>query len=167
MDKTPGMSERRGAREAILAAFRDIMLESGYDGVRVLDVVQRSGVARSTFYEHFQSREDLLLDSMRGPMQLLAQLAAPAPDTGKTTAALEHFAQNRELAKSVLDGESAGAVRRLLAEMISNAAQRRFRFAEAAAGAQLAVITSWLEGRDDRPAAAVATALREITALLL
>lgn len=167
MDKTSGMSERRGAREAILAAFRDIVLESGYDAVRVLDVVQRSGVARSTFYEYFQSREDLLLDSLRAPLQMLAQLAGPMPDTRRTTAALEHFAQNRTLANSILEGPSAPAVRRLLAAMISDAAQRRPRFAEAAAGAQLAVVSSWLDGRDIRPAAEVAIALREITSLLV
>jgi AcrR family transcriptional regulator len=167
MDKTPGMSEKRGARDAILAAFRDIMLERGYDGVRVLDVVERSGVARSTFYEHFQSREDLLLDSMRGPLRMLAQLAGPTPDTGKTTAALEHFAENRELAKSVLDGQSATAVRRLLAETISEAARRHVRFPEAAAGAQLAVIAAWLQGHDAQPAAAVAASLQEITTRLL
>lgn len=166
MDNSPGMSERRSAREAILTAFRDIVLENGFDGVRVLDIVQRSGVARSTFYEHFQSREDVLLDSMRVPLQMLAQLAGPVPDTARTTAALEHFAQNRELAKSLLDGQGAAAVRRLLSEMISQAGQRRFRFADAAAGAQLAVIASWLDERGARPAAAVAAALREITSLL-
>ena len=49
MDKAVKMSESSTARDAILAAFRDIILEGGYEKCRVLDVVARSGVARSTF----------------------------------------------------------------------------------------------------------------------
>lgn len=103
MDKGREMSERPSAREAILAAFRDIILENGYDGVRVLDIVQRSGVARS------------------------------AADVGSAR---------------------------------NTGAGHRKNVADAAAGAQLAVIASWLDERGARPAAAVAAALREITSLL-
>src|SRR5215469_11856168 len=102
MDKTTEMSVRPAAREAIMDAFRDIILESGYENVRVLDVVARSGVARSTFYEHFQSREDLLRESLRGVFQLLAQLAVPSCDLARIALALEHLADNRMLVKSLM-----------------------------------------------------------------
>lgn len=166
MDKTPETSGRVGAREAILDAFRDIVLQSGYDGVRVLDIVQRSGVARSTFYEHFQSREDLLLYAMRTPLHLLAQLAGPKPDTEQAAFVLAHFVQNREFALSIIDGHSAGDLRRLLAEMIAHEGNLPAEFADAVAGAQLSVIASWLEGNDSRSAHGVAALLRDVTTRL-
>ena len=166
MDKTPKMSEKRTAREAILEAFRDIVLERGYHGMRVLDVVERSGVARSTFYEHFQSREDLLLDSMRAPMELLSQLAGSTPDLQKAVLVLEHFGQNRSLARSLLDGESASVVRALLSQLIVQAAPQSPGIAQAVAGAQLGVIGAWLDGTDRRSANEIAQTLREITTAL-
>ena len=167
MDKMPETSGRAGAREAILAAFRDIVLQNGYDRVRVLDIVQRSGIARSTFYEHFQSREDLLLYATRRPLQLLAQLAGPKPDTEKAALVLAHFVENREFALSIMDGHSAGALRRLLAEMIAHEEQFPASLPDAVAGAQLAVITSWLERNDGRSAQQVAAMLRDVTARLI
>lgn len=168
MDKKPEMSEkRRPARDAILAAFRDIVLDTGYDGVRVLDVVQRSGVARSTFYEHFASREDLLRDSMRGPMHLLAQLASPLPDEAKAAFILEHFVENRDLAQGLLDGQGAKFVRRLLAELIADASPRAQEYAHAIAGAQLAMIAAWFTGEDACSAAALAHKLCAVTRALL
>lgn len=166
MDKTPEMSEKRTARQAILAAFRDIVLEKGYDGMRVLDVVERSGVARSTFYEHFQSREDLLLDSMRAPMEMLSQLAGPAPDVRKAASVLEHLRQNRTLAISLLAGESASVVRALLAELIAQTAPQPPGIAHAVAGAQLGVISAWLDNFDGRSPNELAQTLRDVTTAL-
>ncbi|HZZ64815.1 MAG TPA: TetR/AcrR family transcriptional regulator [Candidatus Baltobacteraceae bacterium] len=161
------MSEKRTARQAILDAFRDIVLERGYDGIRVLDVVERSGVARSTFYEHFQSREDLLLDSMRVPMESLSQLAGPTPDLQKAVFVLEHFRQNRTLAKSLLDGESTSVVRTLLAELIVQSDPLPPGIAQAVAGAQLGVIAAWLDGSDGRSANELAQTLRQVTTALI
>lgn len=164
MDRIPEVSERRpDARELLLHAFRDIVLESGYDGVTVLDVVRRAGVARSTFYEHFQNREDLLRDSIRGPLQVLAAAAGPKYDGAQTAFMLTHFSQNRNLAASLLDGSSASIVRDLLAELIARAARVSEPASHAAAGAQLALVLFWLSGRDRRPADAAVETMRSIT----
>ncbi len=52
--------QRLGTRQRLydtaLAAFR----ERGYDAVQVEDIVKAAGVARGTFYLHFQNKEDLL-----------------------------------------------------------------------------------------------------------
>ena len=169
MDKTAGVSGRPAAREAILAAFRDIILESGFEGVRVIDVVERSGVARSTFYEHFQSREDLLRDSMRGPFESLAQLAAASCDLARVASILEHFMEKRALVKSVMGNPGTGALVDLLSELIGSRAGSFVPeiVARAIAGAQLAVILSWLDGKNAHDADAVAQALRGMSLALL
>lgn len=168
MDKTAEVSGKRaGAREAILGAFRDIMLERGYEGVRVLDIVKRSGVGRSTFYEHFQSREDVLRDSLRGPFRIMANLAAPAYDKAQTVFLLGHFAENVSFALSMLDGSSGSIVRALLAEMIADVSPPCDTRVHAAAGAQIGVIAAWLRNDHPRSADDVAQTLRSVTLALI
>lgn len=165
MDKVTGMSGKAAARDAILSAFADIILESGYDKVRVLDVVARSGVARSTFYEHFQSREDLLRESMRGPFQTLAQLAAVECDIARVASTLDHIKQNRALAISLMSNPGVGALVDVLAELIEADARTRTRpvLARAIAGAQVAVLQSWLEGKEVPGADALAHVMRDVS----
>lgn len=169
MDKITGMSGRSAARDAILQAFADIILESGYQKVRVLDIVERSGVARSTFYEHFQSREDVLRDSMRGAFETLALLTAPSCDVTRVALTVQHFMDNRALAKSLMGNPGTDALIELLSESIET---RVGSFvpsivARAVAGAQMAVISSWLDGKDAGNANDVARTLREMSLALL
>jgi AcrR family transcriptional regulator len=48
---------RQGLQDALL----ELILEKGFDAVTVQDVIDRANVGRSTFYAHFQDKEDLLL----------------------------------------------------------------------------------------------------------
>jgi AcrR family transcriptional regulator len=66
--------DRRTARSrrAITSAFVALVLERRYDAIRVGDIVEKADVGRSTFYEHFRSKDDLLRQSMEG---LLARIA--------------------------------------------------------------------------------------------
>lgn len=53
------------SRESVLAAARELLVESGPAAVTVDAVVARSGVAKSTIYRHWESRDDLLVDVMK------------------------------------------------------------------------------------------------------
>lgn len=46
--------------EKIYDAFAQVLLEKDYDDMRIQDVLDKSGVARSTFYAHYKTKEDLL-----------------------------------------------------------------------------------------------------------
>lgn len=48
-------------RDRILAAMAKVVAKRGYQGTTVEHIVKRAGVARATFYENFENREDCLL----------------------------------------------------------------------------------------------------------
>ncbi len=62
-----GESDPRIARSRakLLAAATELLVESGPRAVTVDAVAERSGVAKSTLYRHWASRDELLVDVMR------------------------------------------------------------------------------------------------------
>ena len=66
----PAKGEHRGVRRtqsAIRSAFSRLVLSREFDGIRIDDIIREADVARSTFYQHFRSKEDVLCASM-GPV---------------------------------------------------------------------------------------------------
>ncbi len=50
------------SRAAVLLAARDLVIEGGFDGFTIEGVSVRSGVAKTTIYRQWESRNHLLLD---------------------------------------------------------------------------------------------------------
>lgn len=48
-------------RELLLDSMYQLLLEKDYAEIKVQDLLDRAGVARSTFYAHFHDKEDLLV----------------------------------------------------------------------------------------------------------
>jgi AcrR family transcriptional regulator len=68
-------------RERLLAAMLRATAELGYREVSVQDVLDRAGVSRPTFYEHFENKEDCFLAAFdAGAGRLRRQLEAAAGD---------------------------------------------------------------------------------------
>ena len=55
--RTPSIS----TRDAMLDAARDLIAEIGYAHMSHADITASVGMGRTTFYEHFASKEDLLI----------------------------------------------------------------------------------------------------------
>lgn len=72
------------ARDRALDAALDILEESGVEGLTVEAVTAASGVAKSTLYRHFGSREELLAEAVRTCI-----VEVPTPDTGSLVDDLE------------------------------------------------------------------------------
>ena len=167
MDKTAAVSGAAWARDAILDAFRDIVLSEGYDVLRVLDVVTRSGVGRSTFYEHFENKEHLLRESVRYPLGRIATLVAGRCDLAEVEGTLEHLQENRNLTRALLKRPGTDVIIEVLADLIAE--QSRLMPAlrsRAIAGALIAVISAWVRGMGPRSAGDVAQTMREIARAL-
>ena len=102
-------------RKALKEALTDLILENGYEGATVQDVVDRADVSRSTFYAHFADRDDLL-------MAILADLEMPGLDTtswkpsdpafGWTLELFRHFGSAKRLFKAVASSQSGALARR-------------------------------------------------------
>ncbi len=56
----PLRSDAQLSRSALLKAARELVAERGTDAVTVVAVAERAGLNRSTAYQHFRSREELL-----------------------------------------------------------------------------------------------------------
>lgn len=68
--RLPAEEVARNQRERLFAAMVAVVAEKGYEGTRVEDLLELSGVSRSAFYEHFSGKEDCLLaaiDAFLGP----------------------------------------------------------------------------------------------------
>jgi len=51
-------------QQALQEAILELIAEKGYDRITVENILRRADVGRTTFYEHFESKEDLLLRRM-------------------------------------------------------------------------------------------------------
>ena len=111
--KTAPTDRRINRTRALLAdALIALVLEKGYEAVTVQDIIDRANVGRSTFYAHFENKEQLLFSGHGGLTdQLMADVHADAPDTltyGVNLPALfGHVVHNHRLAKAML-GKNSG-----------------------------------------------------------
>lgn len=83
---------------AVMAAARDLLVELGPDGLTVDAVVARSGVAKSTVYRHWNTRDDLVVDVFAECMPVLEPTSC-----GSALEALQDL--TRQMARSLADPE--------------------------------------------------------------
>jgi len=159
-------------RSAIVAAFNELLFERGYSRVTVRDMIARANIGRSTFYEHFQNKHDVLEQSLAPILTPLADVLRVGHADARLRGILEHMWANRNLMAPTLLGSSRAAVTRLLARLLEERLEeRRAGFmvarpvvAAALAGAQVAILEAWITHEPPAGAEAVARALADMTA---
>jgi AcrR family transcriptional regulator len=104
-------SER--AREAVLKAADDLLVERGYAGVTIEGIAARAGVAKQTIYRWWPSKFEVLMDTFLEDAEDALQL----PDTGTTT---EDLRQHLQALTGFLTTQPAG---RVLQALIGQAQQ--------------------------------------------
>ena len=88
MTSTPAEAPRRGrprsekAKQAILTAASELLLEHGLHAMSMDDVAERAGVSKATIYRWWGSKELLALDA------LATAWAAPVPAAQRDTGSL-------------------------------------------------------------------------------
>src|SRR5215213_6607599 len=109
-------------RAAIRNAFVSLATSRRYDDFSVRDLIDAAGIGKSTFYEHYRSKDDVLHTLMDGMLADLADAATGIASTDRLRGLIAHFWENRRLGKAVFGPPLAPTVRRRLAELIE---QRR------------------------------------------
>jgi AcrR family transcriptional regulator len=150
-DDTRSRPDRRVAksRKALKEALTDLILEKGYEGVTVQDVVDRADVGRSTFYAHFIDKDDLL-------MAILADLDMPGldpiswkpddPAFGWTLALFRHFGSVKRLFKAVASSSLARRETTQRLEQLAQAELSRLNASRKLDAFQLETIVRFLVG---------------------
>ncbi|WP_332772347.1 TetR/AcrR family transcriptional regulator [Phenylobacterium sp.] len=156
-------------RAALFDAFVELVLERRYDRLKVGDIIARAGVGRSTFYEHYQGKDELLKEGLAGPFGVLADLVTERHDPARLRATVEHFWENRRIANVLF----AGATRRLVTGALASLIEQRLAeragdrplavppvlLAAQLAGGQIALVSAWLAGQAPASAEVIAGAL--------
>jgi AcrR family transcriptional regulator len=125
VDPSPGVDVRvRHSKQVVMATTYELLSEVGLAGVTVDAVARRSGVAKTTIYRHWPSREALLLDAC-------AQMGPhfDIPDAGSLPKDLRALAQR--VVEQLLSGPYAAILLSLM-----NAAERNPDLAALLAAAQ-------------------------------
>ncbi len=152
-------------RRAIIDAFGRLVLRSRKPPIRAADVVAEAGVGRSTFYEHFAGAEQVQLAALAEPFAILADAAIGRGDPARTEWLLQHFWENRQRARDMLQGRAGEQAQRLLADLVERRLEMPVATAPGLAARQLAAaafapVRAWLLGEVTADAAALAQVIR-------
>jgi AcrR family transcriptional regulator len=110
-------------RERLLAAMLRAASELGYREANVQDVIERAGVSRPTFYEHFDNKEDCFLAALDATATRLRERMGEAARKGDRLRdrlrfgleTLLHFvATDREAARTLIVEARAASVEALM-----------------------------------------------------
>ncbi|MFN8486129.1 MAG: TetR/AcrR family transcriptional regulator [Caldilineaceae bacterium] len=105
-------TDRRSQRTARLLtdALIALMQEKRFDKLTVQDIIDRADVGRSTFYAHYQDKEDLLLRSFEHLIAELSQHLAQASSNEQLLPSLglfRHIQQHQHLYEALVWGRAA------------------------------------------------------------
>lgn len=117
-------SDRRVRRtqEAICNAFNHLMFSREFDQIRIEDILAGANVARSTFYQHYRGKDDVLCavmgEHILEPFARAGMRKEPSPEL---LGVAEHIWENRRLARSIFWGSTRTAIIRNLARKVEHA----------------------------------------------
>ncbi|MCC6612494.1 MAG: TetR/AcrR family transcriptional regulator C-terminal domain-containing protein [Anaerolineae bacterium] len=84
-------------RQLLGSALVELMLEQRFDTITVQDILERANVGRSTFYEHYTDKEDLLMSEIFRVLHALqAHSTTPEAEAEGLIPSLEFFRHIRE-----------------------------------------------------------------------
>lgn len=58
-------------KKALAAALAELIVEKGFDSTTIQDIIDRANIGRSTFYAHYESKEQLLVGNIHFQNELI------------------------------------------------------------------------------------------------
>jgi AcrR family transcriptional regulator len=166
--QTRGARRRARTRQKLTSAARGLIAEKGVEGLRISEITERADVALGSFYNHFESKEELVEEVVSDTIEAMAAaieatmetLADPAEAVSFATRRFVRVAwENAELASLLVNLDRADAqferavLPYALAAIDRGTAAGRFQVEDAhlaligIVGATLAVMRAILDGR--------------------
>lgn len=124
---------RASSRETLAEAASELFLEKGYEATSIAEIAQRAGVSRSSFFNYFASKGDILwagLDERLAEFERHLsenETTDAAEDVRTATAAIAHEFAPDSLALALVNAPAMG----LVDELEREASLRRSRIARA------------------------------------
>lgn len=104
-DQKPDRRVKR-TRRNLQQALHDLMTRKRYDAITVQDIIEEADVGRSTFYAHYQDKEDLAVSELFRIMDDLNRAIADSDPEGErllpTKGLFDHIAENPHVFGSML-----------------------------------------------------------------
>lgn len=154
----------RRTKQLLGTALLSLIVEKSYDKITVQDLIDRADVGRSTFYAHYETKDDLLiagLDHLTADIELhLADDPSGADAILPSLGVFRHIAEQHKLFKALIGSRGIDLVHRAALDGFTERARsgidRRVAAGEKtdippdvraafAAGSLMAMITWWLD----------------------
>lgn len=168
MTKTDRRTQR--TRELLQKALIELIAERGYDTITIQDIADRANVGRTTFYQHYNSKDDLFMSCHEvivgelhiGPLHPLSRGELISPELPEAMAsAYRHLEERRAQLFPIFQGRDSQLILRQIRDRSAREIEANLRaiFSEAEsvipldllanylAGAQIALMQWWLEKR--------------------
>ena len=169
--KTDRRVER--TRELLQKALIELIAEREYDAITIQDIVDRANLGRTTFYSHYNSKDELFMSCHEaiirelhiGLFHPLSEEELLSPEMpAEMTSAYQHLADRRALLIPIFQGRDSHLILRQIRDRSAQEIETNLRaaFAESdsaipldmlanyLAGAQIALMQWWLEKRRPR-----------------
>jgi AcrR family transcriptional regulator len=183
-DIAPKKLDRRIARTRAMLkkALLALIVERSYDTLTIQDITDKADLRRATFYLHYRDKEELLLSALQESFDALASSAEHLQRAdmlgGKTQVeaflvTLNHVAEHHHLYRALLTSGSGALIARRIQEYLARLILRglpdsgvnvpREVLANFVAGAELSLITWWLDNHMPYSTERLAAMLHQLT----
>lgn len=178
-----GERQQERTQAALISAFLQLVKEQSYSTITIQEICERANVGRSTFYRHFASKADILLQfhtaifaqlttvyatadqwlALEPPPQLVSFLQRMQP-TAVPTITLYQFGNDIDYIFGQMDKLLTAAFTQSLVHAFADKTSTMplAVVAQSIAGMYSTVIRSWFTGQAVQPAAVVATHLQRL-----
>lgn len=169
-------------RDLLRRALMQLVREKGYDAVTIQDITERANLGRTTFYLHYESKDDLMLDhhadfASQLTLRILSteELLGDEP-SGQLVSLLQQLADHKQVYFALMRSKDAQAIkvgiqRQMTDNLLENLNQAYpdatpnqpiVMLANYIIGAHFAMIDWWLSNRTPQSAQDVARLLHQM-----
>lgn len=131
MRKPVKLIDRRIAKTklALRDALLSLLVVKHWDDISILEICEHANIGRSTFYLRYQSKDDLLTESLNDLRDFLIANSEPAHKSGFgfLRGLLEHIAEQRAVFKAVIGKRGGQSVASRFKEMVRQLIEIEFK----------------------------------------